>query len=235
MQQSNRSSYPQKQGGGCTLSIIGPEDSLSDLLVCFSLPSLESRSNINILWPLSRFCETGTACLMCIGSFWNHQNEQRCFSTLLQTFNFQVKGAAVKLVLVGDLAPVVSSVAVFGLYDVHFKRVDLTGNSLTGQSVLAHVVKHWCPRSTLVSRSNVSFSCKCFPVLLARSIHFPLNHLTVGLRRRSLASTLAVKLTSPPSEAGNVKVNGFVLACVNHRFDWICPGWDPPVSLPCNG
>lgn len=52
--------------------------------------------------------------------------------------------------------------------------------------------------STLVNRSKVSFSCKCFPVLLARSIHFPLNHLIVGLRRRSLASTLATKVMSPP-------------------------------------
>lgn len=52
--------------------------------------------------------------------------------------------------------------------------------------------------STLVIRSKVSFSCKCFPVLLARSIHFPLNHLMVGLRRRSLASTLATKVMSPP-------------------------------------
>lgn len=51
---------------------------------------------------------------------------------------------------------------------------------------------------TLDNLSKVSFSCKCFPVLLARSIHFPLNHLIVGLRRRSLASTLATNVTSPP-------------------------------------
>ena len=46
---------------------------------------------------------------------------------------------------------------------------------------------------TLVIRSKVSLSCRCFPVLLARSIHLPLTHFTVGLRRRSLASTLAMK------------------------------------------
>lgn len=51
---------------------------------------------------------------------------------------------------------------------------------------------------TLVKRSKLSFSCRCFPVLLARSIHFPLNHLIVGFRSRSLASTLAMKLASPP-------------------------------------
>lgn len=51
---------------------------------------------------------------------------------------------------------------------------------------------------TFVCRSKVSFSCRCFPVLLARSIHLPLNHLMVGLRRRSLASTLAMKVMSPP-------------------------------------
>ena len=51
---------------------------------------------------------------------------------------------------------------------------------------------------TLVSRSKVSLSCRCFPVLLARSIHLPLNHFTVGLRRRSLASTLAMKWMSAP-------------------------------------
>lgn len=44
---------------------------------------------------------------------------------LEQTFNFQVKGTAVKLVLVADFTPVVSSIVVFGLDDVHFKRVDL--------------------------------------------------------------------------------------------------------------
>lgn len=42
------------------------------------------------------------------------------------TFHFQVKGAAVKLVLVGDLASVVPRVVFFGFDDVHFKGVDLS-------------------------------------------------------------------------------------------------------------
>lgn len=133
------------------------------------------------------------------------------FLMLQQTFNFQVKRAAVKLVLVGDLAPVIPSVAVFRLYNVHFKCVDLTINRLTGRysDRWRFICLHDCRGSTFVSRSNVSLSCKCFPVLLARSIHFPLNHLMVGLRRRSLASTLATKLASPPLEAGSPKLNGF--------------------------
>lgn len=53
-------------------------------------------------------------------------------------------------------------------------------------------------RHTLVWRSKDSFSCRCFPALLARSIHFPLNHLTFGFRRRSLASTLAINVIFPP-------------------------------------
>lgn len=72
---------------------------------------------------------------------------------------------------------------------------------------------HHCRTSTFVNRSNVSLSCKCFPVLLARSIHFPLNHLMFGLRRRSLASTLAMKLTSPPLDAGNTKARGLLAVC----------------------
>jgi len=56
---------------------------------------------------------------------------------------------------------------------------------------------------TLVSRSKLSLSWRCFPVLLARSIHFPLNHLIVGLRRRSFASTLATKVMSPPFDTKN--------------------------------
>lgn len=42
------------------------------------------------------------------------------------TFHFQVKGAAVKLVLVGDLASVVPRVVFLGFDDVHFKGVDLS-------------------------------------------------------------------------------------------------------------
>lgn len=42
-----------------------------------------------------------------------------------QTFHFQVKGAAVKLVLVGDFASVVPGVVFFGFDDVHLKCVDL--------------------------------------------------------------------------------------------------------------
>lgn len=45
---------------------------------------------------------------------------------LYPTFNFQVKGTAVKLVLVGDLTPVVASVVLFGLDDVHLKSVNLS-------------------------------------------------------------------------------------------------------------
>lgn len=58
-------------------------------------------------------------------------------------------------------------------------------------------------RHTLVWRSKDSFSCRCFPALLARSIHFPLNHLTFGFRRRSLASTLAINVIFPPFEKKN--------------------------------
>lgn len=78
---------------------------------------------------------------------------------LQQTFNFQVKRAAVKLVLVGDLAPVIPSVAVFRLYNVHFKCVDLTINRLTGQSVLRQVAFYlfaWLQRLYLCE------SVKCF-------------------------------------------------------------------------
>lgn len=59
-----------------------------------------------------------------------------------------------------------------------------------------HKKEKW--RHTLVWRSKDSFSCRCFPALLARSIHFPLNHLTFGFRRRSLASTLAINVIFPP-------------------------------------
>lgn len=44
-----------------------------------------------------------------------------------QTFYFQVKGAAVELVLIGDLASVVACVVFLGFDDVHFKGVDLLG------------------------------------------------------------------------------------------------------------
>lgn len=114
------------------------------------------------------------------------------------TFHFQVKGAAVELVLVGHLASVVPRVVFFGFDDVHFKGVDLSEWHMCykcsrGTYECGSV---WC--RTFVCRSKVSFSCRCFPVLLARSIHLPLNHLIVGLRRRSLASTLAMKVMSPP-------------------------------------
>lgn len=46
-----------------------------------------------------------------------------------QTFHFQVKRAAVKFVLVGDLTPVVSSIVVFGLDDMHLKCVNLQGDT----------------------------------------------------------------------------------------------------------
>lgn len=49
---------------------------------------------------------------------------------LQQTFNFQVKGTAVKLVLVVDFTSVVSSIVIFGLDDVHFKSVDLPGGDI---------------------------------------------------------------------------------------------------------
>lgn len=125
-----------------------------------------------------------------------------------QTFNFQVKGTAVKLVLVGDFAPVVSTIVLFGLNDVHLKCVYLSHGHISEKVKKNYIM--WCSKvpvgvegtcifyNTLLARSNVSFSCKCFPVLLARSIHFPLNHLIVGLRRRSLASTLATNVMSPP-------------------------------------
>ena len=48
--------------------------------------------------------------------------------------------------------------------------------------------------------SKVSFSWRCFPALLARSIHFPLNHLIVGFLRRSSALTLAIKVIFSPRE-----------------------------------
>lgn len=43
----------------------------------------------------------------------------------LQTFHFQVKGAAVKFVLVGHFTSVVACIICFGLNDVHLKCVDL--------------------------------------------------------------------------------------------------------------
>lgn len=49
--------------------------------------------------------------------------------TVQQTFHFQVKGTAVKFVLVGDLTPVVSSIVVFGLDDMHLKCVNLRGDT----------------------------------------------------------------------------------------------------------
>ena len=49
---------------------------------------------------------------------------------LKQTFNFQLKGTAVKLVLVGDFAPVASCIVVFGLDDVHLKCVNLSGSDI---------------------------------------------------------------------------------------------------------
>lgn len=101
----------------------------------------------------------------------------------------------------------------------------------------------YCRRSTFVNRSNVSLSCKCFPVLLARSIHFPLNHLMFGLRRRSLPSTLAMKLTSPPLDAGNTKVSG-CLHCTemcalclktvfgkNQKICWPVCAWGDKISF----
>lgn len=45
---------------------------------------------------------------------------------VLPTFHFQVKGAAVKLVLVGDLTSVVPCVVLLGFDDVHLKGVDLS-------------------------------------------------------------------------------------------------------------
>lgn len=42
------------------------------------------------------------------------------------TFHFQVKGAAVELVLVADLTPVIARVVLLGLDDLHLKCVDLS-------------------------------------------------------------------------------------------------------------
>lgn len=58
-------------------------------------------------------------------------------------------------------------------------------------------LQHW---STLVLRSYVSFSCRCFPDLLARSIHFPLNHLTVGFFSNDSAFTLATNVMFSPAQ-----------------------------------
>lgn len=58
--------------------------------------------------------------------------------------------------------------------------------------------------STLVLRSNDSFSCRCFPDLLARSIHFPLNHLTVGFFSSDSAFTLATNVIFSPAQRNSL-------------------------------
>lgn len=59
-----------------------------------------------------------------------------------------------------------------------------------------YILQH--QHQTLVLRSNDSLSCRCFPDLLARSIHFPLNHLTVGFFSNDVALTLATNVMFPP-------------------------------------
>lgn len=69
---------------------------------------------------------------------------------------------------------------------------------------------------TLVLRSKVSFSWRCFPDLLARSIHFPLNHLMVGFFSRDSAFTLATNVMFSP---GHDKSSNFFWSClVWNRF-----------------
>ena len=41
------------------------------------------------------------------------------------TMYFKIEGTAVKLILIGDLASVVSCIVLFGLDDLHLKRVHL--------------------------------------------------------------------------------------------------------------
>lgn len=57
---------------------------------------------------------------------------------------------------------------------------------------------------TFVLRSYVSFSCRCFPDLLARSIHFPLNHLMVGFFSNDSAFTLATNVMFSPAQKNNL-------------------------------
>lgn len=91
---------------------------------------------------------------------------------------------------------------------------------------ISRALARYYSKSTFENRSNVSFSCRCFPVLLARSIHFPLNHLIVGLRRRSLASTFAMKVTSPPLETKNTVVKKMSHNCpIDESYHTICWTW----------
>lgn len=72
---------------------------------------------------------------------------------------------------------------------------------------------------TRVCLSKVSFSWRCFPALLARSIHFPLNHLMVGFLRRSSALTLAIKVIFSPRESTSDSDCGFKIAiCLGRSY-----------------
>lgn len=128
----------------------------------------------------------------------------------------QVKVAAVKLVLAQNFTAISSSEVGLGFDDLHLKGVNLQPKQSEGGVVV--VVGHkitilvfgyaddvslqgldvLSSLRTFVLRSKVSFSCRCFPDLLARSIHFPLNHLMVGFFSRDSAFTLATKVMFSP-------------------------------------
>lgn len=119
-----------------------------------------------------------------------------------QTFDLKVERAAVELILISDLTSVIPTIILLSLNNMHLERVNLWSKKprINPKSKKKSNMDlfNLNPCITLVRRSKLSFSCRCFPVLLARSIHFPLNHLTVGLRSKSLASTFAIKVMSPP-------------------------------------
>lgn len=112
--------------------------------------------------------------------------------------------AAVELVLGRDLAPVGAREVGLGGQDQHLKGVDLQeGRDNNAVEEAAPGIWRRAPDVSsppaLVPRSYASFSCRCFPDLLARSIHFPLNHFTEGFFSSDSAFTLAVKVMLRPA------------------------------------
>lgn len=107
--------------------------------------------------------------------------------------------------------------------DVRAKNVEKY-NSRSLNCVSGHQSSEVSLSSTLLWRSYDSFSCRCFPDLLARSIHFPLNHLTEGFFSSDSAFTLARNVMFCPAQINS--------------FDWVCknksriPAASPFLSFP---
>ena len=70
------------------------------------------------------------------------------------TMYFKIEGTAVKLILIGDLASVVSCIVLFGLDDLHLKRVHLQWN------VSGHI-------SALPCRQKEAITLQLFPQFLS--------------------------------------------------------------------